>query len=218
MGKGGSVADYDLVTFGETMIRLSTPTGHRLETTSALDIGIGGTESNVAIALARLGRSVAWTSGAATQPLRSPHRRGTATARRGRSARPLGRPRSSWRLLPRYGDAATTDPRHLRPGCVGRCDVRCRRNRYVDRGTLTRLLHLTGITPALSPACAEIARGFAARAIAAGIPDQLRRQLSRAALDSGAGRRDARALLLVGDDPLLWPQRRAPALGDRRNQ
>ena len=56
------MTEYDLATFGETMIRLSTQLGQRLETAQALDIGIGGAESNVAVALARLGRRVAWSS------------------------------------------------------------------------------------------------------------------------------------------------------------
>ena len=46
---------YDLVTFGETMIRLTAESGTRLEEADTLRVTIGGTESNVAVALARLG-------------------------------------------------------------------------------------------------------------------------------------------------------------------
>ena len=46
---------YDLVTLGETMIRLSPPPPQRLEQATVLEINIGGAESNVAVALARLG-------------------------------------------------------------------------------------------------------------------------------------------------------------------
>lgn len=53
---------YDLVTFGETMIRLTAEAGVRLEEASTLRVTIGGTESNVAVALARLGRRTAWLS------------------------------------------------------------------------------------------------------------------------------------------------------------
>ncbi|RLM59830.1 sugar kinase [Halobellus sp. Atlit-31R] len=52
----------DIVTFGETMLRLSPPRGERLERTRELDAQIGGAESNVAVAAARLGCDAAWLS------------------------------------------------------------------------------------------------------------------------------------------------------------
>ncbi|MCX2727870.1 sugar kinase [Thermomicrobium sp. 4228-Ro] len=53
---------WDVVGFGEAMLRLAVPTGERLETTKQLEVGIGGAEANVLIALARLGRRTAWSS------------------------------------------------------------------------------------------------------------------------------------------------------------
>lgn len=53
---------YDLLTFGESMIRLSTRSFERLEQAQVLDIKHGGTEANVAVALARLGLRTAWVS------------------------------------------------------------------------------------------------------------------------------------------------------------
>ncbi|MFP4588831.1 MAG: PfkB family carbohydrate kinase [Candidatus Bipolaricaulota bacterium] len=44
-----------VVTFGETMIRLSAPDTKRLEQAQSLDVNVGGSESNVAVAIARLG-------------------------------------------------------------------------------------------------------------------------------------------------------------------
>jgi len=52
----------DIVTFGETMLRLSPPRGERLETTRELDVRTGGAESNVAVAAARLGCDATWIS------------------------------------------------------------------------------------------------------------------------------------------------------------
>ena len=52
----------DVVTFGETMIRLSPPNFRRLEQTTTLDVNVGGAEWNVAIDLSRLGISTAWVS------------------------------------------------------------------------------------------------------------------------------------------------------------
>ena len=43
-----------LVTFGETMIRLSPPDHHRLEQTSLLDVNVGSSELNVAVTAQRL--------------------------------------------------------------------------------------------------------------------------------------------------------------------
>lgn len=53
---------YDVLTLGETMTRLSPPGNRRIGQGEALDLRIGGAESNVAIALARLGTRCAWLS------------------------------------------------------------------------------------------------------------------------------------------------------------
>ncbi|WP_324758206.1 bifunctional 2-dehydro-3-deoxygluconokinase/2-dehydro-3-deoxygalactonokinase [Haloarcula montana] len=52
----------DLVTFGETMLRLSPPQQERLETADQYDVHIAGAESNVAVAAQRLGLDTAWLS------------------------------------------------------------------------------------------------------------------------------------------------------------
>lgn len=59
----------DLVTFGETMLRLSPPRGERLETTETLDVQAGGAESNVAVGAARLGADAVWLSKLPESPL-----------------------------------------------------------------------------------------------------------------------------------------------------
>jgi len=59
----------DVITFGETMIRLSPPNYRRLEQTNLLDVNIGGAEWNVATALSRLGISTAWVSRLTDNPL-----------------------------------------------------------------------------------------------------------------------------------------------------
>jgi 2-dehydro-3-deoxygluconokinase len=51
-----------VVTFGETMLRLSPPGYERLARATSLDVHVGGTESNVACALAQLGTPVTWVS------------------------------------------------------------------------------------------------------------------------------------------------------------
>jgi 2-dehydro-3-deoxygluconokinase len=53
---------HDLVTLGEVLLRLSVPSPGRFETACQLDVQIGGAEANVAAACARLGLKVAWIS------------------------------------------------------------------------------------------------------------------------------------------------------------
>ncbi|MDS0281802.1 bifunctional 2-dehydro-3-deoxygluconokinase/2-dehydro-3-deoxygalactonokinase [Haloarcula onubensis] len=52
----------DLVTFGETMLRLSPPDEERLELADQYDVNVAGAESNVAVAAQRLGVDSAWLS------------------------------------------------------------------------------------------------------------------------------------------------------------
>ena len=52
----------DVVTLGETMLRLSPPVGYSLENAERYEVTTGGAESNMAIALARLGKRVGWVS------------------------------------------------------------------------------------------------------------------------------------------------------------
>ncbi|WP_255168912.1 bifunctional 2-dehydro-3-deoxygluconokinase/2-dehydro-3-deoxygalactonokinase [Natrononativus amylolyticus] len=59
----------DLVTFGETMLRLSPPGNERLESTTELEVRAAGAESNVAIAAERLGAVSTWTSKLPDSPL-----------------------------------------------------------------------------------------------------------------------------------------------------
>src|SRR5437773_2116335 len=53
---------YEVVTFGEAMIRLSPPNYRRLEQTRSLELYSGGAELNTAVGLVRLGHTAAWVS------------------------------------------------------------------------------------------------------------------------------------------------------------
>ena len=53
---------HDLVALGEVLLRLSVPPPGLIETARHLDVQIGGAEANVAAACARLGLRVAWIS------------------------------------------------------------------------------------------------------------------------------------------------------------
>jgi 2-dehydro-3-deoxygluconokinase len=138
----------DLVTFGETMLRLSPPDGERLETTDEVEFRAAGAESNVAVAASRLGADAAWASKLPDSPLgrrvvsglrrhgvetdvvwTDEGRQGTYYLEHG------GEPRGSNVIYDRSGAAVTTAE-------TGELPVS--RVREADR------FHTTGITPALS--------------------------------------------------------------------
>lgn len=59
----------DLVTFGESHLGLSPPSGERLATAEQFDVRVGGPESNVAVAAAQLGARTIWLSKLPDGPL-----------------------------------------------------------------------------------------------------------------------------------------------------
>jgi len=59
----------DVVTFGETMIRLAPSDFERLEQANTLKVTVGGSELTVAAGLSRLGLSAAWVSRLPDNPL-----------------------------------------------------------------------------------------------------------------------------------------------------
>ena len=146
----------DVVTFGETMLRLSAPDNSRLEEADTLDVRIGGSESNTAVALARLGLRAAWWSKLPAGPLgrrieNEIRRWGVDTthvlwddspsARAGVYYLDFGLPP---RGIDVYYDRAASSASKITALEVAAEPI-----------AAARLLHLTGITPALSPYCAK---------------------------------------------------------------
>src|ERR1043166_9159874 len=60
---------FDVVTFGEAMVRLSPPNFLRLEQARSLDLRVGGAELNTAAGLERLGHTTTWVSRLTNNPL-----------------------------------------------------------------------------------------------------------------------------------------------------
>jgi 2-dehydro-3-deoxygluconokinase len=160
---------YDVITFGEAMVRLSPPSFRRLEQARSLDLFVGGGELNTAAGLARLGRSTAWVSRLTANALGrliANHAReaGVATEhllwtdedRVGLYFLEFGAaPRASSVLYDRKGAAIAG----IRPGSVP-----------WDRVFAgARWFHVTGITPALSPSAAETTQEALQAARAAGV-------------------------------------------------
>ena len=64
-----SECQFDLVSLGETMIRLSPPGHGRVEFSPVLEVWVGGGEYNVSYALARLGLRTGWVGGLNSSPM-----------------------------------------------------------------------------------------------------------------------------------------------------
>lgn len=146
---------FDVSSLGEALLRLDVPHGQRLEFAHSLEVHVGGAELNVCAALASLGRRCAYFSklpeGSLGDLILNRLRAAgvdTSCVRRVPGARlglyftePSGRPRGTAVSYDRTSSAATT---------LSTADIDW--NVLLD----TRVLHLTGITPALSPTCAAL--------------------------------------------------------------
>jgi 2-dehydro-3-deoxygluconokinase len=139
---------FDVTTLGEMLLRLSVSSGERLENAHQLDMQPAGAETNVVTWLARLQRKISWTGALPNHPLGrlagvdTNKVIWTETGRMGTYYVEFGEP-------PR-GIQVTYDRSHS-------CATQLNPN-DLDWDILlnTRLLHLTGITPALSTSCREI--------------------------------------------------------------
>lgn len=145
----------DVVTIGETMLRMSAPEGIPLEDASQLSVHAGGAESNVAIALSRLRTSAGWISRLTDNPLgrriyNEVRSQGvdvsrvlwTRGDRVGAYFVELGRaPRPNRVVYDRSGSAMAS----INPDEVDWAYVRA-----------AKVVHLTGITPSLSASCREL--------------------------------------------------------------
>lgn len=150
-----SAPRFDVTSFGEMLVRLSVPSGKRIENSTQFDVHPAGAEANVLTLLARLERQTCWCGALPANPLGRLAFRALRTAgvdtgavlwkENGR----MGTYYVEFGELPR-GIQVTYDR-------VNSCTTQLQVDE-IDWDLLleTRLLHLTGITPALSPSCLEI--------------------------------------------------------------
>jgi 2-dehydro-3-deoxygluconokinase len=159
---------FDFVSLGESMLRLSVPAGRRLDDTRVLDMELAGAESNVSVALARLGWRVGWVSRMPDHSLSNAILRGL---------RSDGVDISAVKRVPderlgTYFIEFATPPRSTQV-IYDRANSAASRmtSAEVDWDYLldTRVLHLTGITAALSDSCYELLKEAIHRAHAAGV-------------------------------------------------
>lgn len=146
---------FDISTLGEMLIRFSVPSGKRLEQTAQLDVHPAGAEANVATLLARLERRAGWTGALPNNPLGRLAVNALRLARvdaAGIVWKENGRMGTYYVEFgePPRGIQVTYDRAH---SCATQLAVdEINWDLLLD----TRLLHLTGITPALSRSCLEI--------------------------------------------------------------
>ncbi len=172
-GRGDAVASGGrVVAFGEAMLRLTPPGRERLERTRRLDVTVGGAELNTAVALRCLGVPAAWVSTLPRTPL------GRMIAREARAAG-VDVDGVSWvpEEAGRTGLYFLEEAADPRPSAVtyDRADSAIARIApgTFDWPALLRgagLLHISGITPAVSAGLRE-ETGVAIRtARAVGVP------------------------------------------------
>ena len=161
---------YDLLTLGETLLRLSPPGQQRLDQARLFEIGVGGSELNVGCLLARLGRRVAWVSRLPAGPLGrivdgEARRHGVDTrwVRWIENAR-LGLMFYEPGPLPRTS-RVIYDRKHSAASELGFEDAP-----WEALVQASAWVHLSGITPALGPSCRALVLHLAALAAAAGKP------------------------------------------------
>ena len=162
--------NYDLLTLGETLLRLSPPGQQRLDQARLFEVGVGGSELNVGCLLARLGTARRLGLQAPGRAAR-PHRRWRGAVARGRH--PLGAVDRKCPLglmfyepgpLPRTS-RVIYDRKHSAASELAFEDAP-----WESLVQASAWLHLSGITPALGPSCRALVLHLAALAAAAGKP------------------------------------------------
>lgn len=202
----------DLVTFGETMLRLSVPTGERLEMVDDLSVHVGGAESNVAVTTEALGHDAIWISKLPDGKLGRRVTRALATAGietdvvwsdAGRVGtyyyEPGGEPRGADVVYDRSGASVTTATADELP--VGRIEA-------------AEAFYVSGITPALSGTLADTTADLLDAAVGGGTHTAFDLNY-RAKLWSPATARETLVPLFDRLDTLVVAERDATTVLDR---
>lgn len=149
----------DVVTLGETMALMRADTPGPLPHVSGFSLGMGGSESNFAIALRRLGTTVTWIGRVGEDSLGDYIRRELAAE--GVDAQVVSDPHAPTGLMIKERRTATTQKVwYYRAGSAGSRITAS--DLPDDKIRNARLLHITGITPALSDtASAAVDRAIA---------------------------------------------------------
>ncbi|MFP5312190.1 MAG: PfkB family carbohydrate kinase, partial [Actinomycetes bacterium] len=151
----------DLLTFGESMVSLRS--AGPLANGGVLNMQVAGAESNVAIGVARLGRTTAWAGSVGADP----HGEFIVKQLRGEGVRlhhTVHAERSTGVMFLEQRTADLSRAFYYRAGSAGATISRGQVAAALDAGA--RILHLTGITPALSTEARDAVEYAAERAAA----------------------------------------------------
>ncbi|MWG36359.1 bifunctional 2-dehydro-3-deoxygluconokinase/2-dehydro-3-deoxygalactonokinase [Halomarina oriensis] len=156
---------FDVVTFGETMIRHSVAPGERLETAHGTEMRAAGAESNVAVTVGRLGGETAWLSKLPDSPLA----RHVEASLRTHGVTPLVAPSEEGRvgvyyLEPAGAPRGTNVVYDRESAAVRTATPEELATEHVERA---EAFYTSGITPALSTTLADTTRTLLDRAAAA---------------------------------------------------
>jgi 2-dehydro-3-deoxygluconokinase len=159
---------FDVTTIGEIMLRYSVPAGQRLETANVLDVHPAGAEGNLVAVLSRLG----WRCGLVTSLPNNPLGRLAANHLRMSGMDLDGVVWSDAGRMGTYYVEFAVPPRPIQVtydranSCAAQLSAdQIDWNHLLD----ARLVHLTGITVALSTACHSLVAEAVDRAKAAGV-------------------------------------------------
>lgn len=163
------MATFDCTAIGEGGVRLSVPAGQRMEQADHVDVAIAGTEANVLCTLSSLGWKTSWFSGLAQD---SPIARRVEYQLRSFGVdlsgvhHGEGRTGTYWAeySVPPRATSVFFDRRDTAFSRLTVADIDW------DKLLDTRLLHLTGLSAALSPTVLEVLQEAMRRAEAAGVP------------------------------------------------
>jgi 2-dehydro-3-deoxygluconokinase len=164
-----SAPEVDLLNVGESMLRFSVPAGRLLADAPAFDVHVAGTESNVAAAVARMGFKTRWLSRLPDNVLG--HRIADTISGQGVDCSYL-----AWSDTDRVGTYFLEFGASPRPTRV-LYDRSPSAARSMDETTFdlslvnqARMIHLTGITVALSEGCSRLVEAIINRANESKIP------------------------------------------------
>jgi 2-dehydro-3-deoxygluconokinase len=146
---------FNVVTFGEAMIRYTPPNFQRLEQATSLNLTVGGSELNAAVGLCRLGMRTAWVSKLVENPL-------------GRLIAGQAQQHGVDVSHVVWTDKGRVGTYYVEPGASPRASSVLYDRKYAAISTMTpdevdwnhvldgvQLFHVSGITPALSSSCRE---------------------------------------------------------------
>jgi 2-dehydro-3-deoxygluconokinase len=158
----------DLLTLGETMALLSSPKIGPLRHARTLDVGIGGSESNLAVGVVRLGLSAAWVGRLGDDEFG--HLIRSTLAGEGVDMRhAVVDPEAPTGLMVKARRTATaTAVRYYRARSAG--SRLCPEDIPPSLVRTAKVLHVSAITPALSASARETVHAAVAEAVAAGVP------------------------------------------------